>query len=191
MHDTFVCSAFQNLEENLVFARRFCRYVIDQDEDAIPFAPHLLFTQFLDNKNKDEWAKGFELGVARLLKSNEMCVFVRNGVITEGMLYEIDQAKNAGPKRRYFDATDIDNIVELRHLDDSEPLLPSDFLAPKPFASAASKGLDSIAAALSSGARYEDVQDQLESFLGPLDASPEQDPEADLAWESNYRSGRG
>jgi hypothetical protein len=190
LHDIFVCSAFQDIPDNQVSARIYCRYVMDNDEDANVTAPHIFYTQFLDNKNKAEWERGFRLGVARLLKSTHMYVFVRNGVLTDGMVYEIKQAINAGPQQYYFDATDRDNITPMPHIPSGAIPTQSQLLAPKPFASKASKGLDSIAAALKAGKRYEDLQDELEAFMGPVDASEERDLDAEEAWENNYRVGR-
>jgi hypothetical protein len=120
-----------------------------------------------------------------------MYVFVRNGVLTDGMTYEINQAITAGPPQLYFDATDRDNIVPLPHIPSGVLPTQSQLLAPKPFASKAAKGLDSIAAALKAGKRYEDLQDELETFLGPVDASEERDLDTEKAWEVDYRRGRG
>ncbi len=45
---------------NLAFARQACRYAIAQD--AIPFAPHLLYTQMLDDRNPAERQLGIDMG---------------------------------------------------------------------------------------------------------------------------------
>jgi hypothetical protein len=188
--DIFICSAFGGLESNLVLARKYCQYVLDKDEDANPFAPHLIFPQFLDESKPEERERGMQLGKDRLYKSKEMWVFVVDGVLTVGMTDEIKEAIACGyPPQYYFDATDVNNIVEMRHV--VSGVLPTigQLLAPKPFASRASKGLSSIAAALKAGARYSDLQSQLDSFLGQLD-NTESNPEADATWETSYRIDR-
>ena len=38
-----------DVERNLEFARKACRYAIEQE--ATPFAPHLLYTQMLDDSS--------------------------------------------------------------------------------------------------------------------------------------------
>ena len=194
MKSVFVCSAFQGLESNLVLARKYCRYVLTQDRH--PFCPHLFYPQFLKESSKDEREYGIALGKEAMHRCDDMWVFARSGILSPGMKEELEYACDYFCGCIYFfDATDPDNIVELKHLALGTGLkrktLPtqSELLAPKSFANKAPKGLDSIAAALKAGARYEEVQDQLESFLGPLDGV-EQDPEADKAWETEYRKGR-
>jgi hypothetical protein len=61
-------------------------------------------------------------------------------------------------------------------------------LAPKPFAKRARTKLDDIADALKGGARYEDLQSQIDSFLGPLETV--RDERAEEEWEINYRRGK-
>ena len=188
--DIFVCSAFCGLESNLILARKYCQYVLETDEDANVFAPHLFFPQFLDEFEPSDRERGIELGKDRMFHSKEMWVFVVNGRLSDGMIDEITSAISCGfPSQFYFDATDPNNIIEMRHIPSGFLPTQAQLLAPKPFANKASKGLDSIAAALKAGKRYEDLQDELESFLGPVD-TVEQDPEVDALWENNYRRGR-
>ncbi|WP_300756075.1 DUF4406 domain-containing protein [uncultured Oscillibacter sp.] len=49
-----------DVERNLDFARQACRYAISQD--ATPFAPHLLYTQMLDDSDPAERQLGIEMG---------------------------------------------------------------------------------------------------------------------------------
>jgi hypothetical protein len=194
MKSVFLCSAFQGLEENLVLARKYCRYALVKDNH--PFAPHLIYPQFLKESSKCEREYGIALGKEKLHKCDDMWVFVRNGILTTGMKDELDYACDYFYGCIFFfDATDPENIVELKHLalgtGMKKKTLPtqSELLAPKPFAKVASSGLESIAAALKAGTRYEELQDQLEAFLGPVDAV-EQNSEVDAEWENNYRMGR-
>jgi hypothetical protein len=184
--DVFVCSAFQGLEQNLVRARTYCRYVLKTDEFANLFCPHLFYPLFLNEDDPLERAKGIELGVNKLWHSGQVWVFVSFGVLTSGMLQEIEKAIEFGVPQFYFDATDVDNIVEMRHIPSGVVPTMSQLLSPKPFAKSAAKTLASIAGELKVGVRYEDLQAQMEALLGPVDACAK-DVEADAAWEAEYR----
>jgi hypothetical protein len=195
MKSAFICSEYSGKEENLVLARKYCRYTLQNDRH--PFAPHLFFPQFLKESSKDEREYGIALGKEKMHKCDDMWVFVRSGRLSPGMQEELKYAYDYFYGCIYFfDATDSENIVELKHLALGTGMkkgsLPtqSELLAPKPFAKAASSGLESIAAALKAGVRYQDLQDRLELFLGPVNAV-EQDLEADQTWEIEYRRGRG
>ena len=61
----YVCSPYRgNTETNTQNARRYCRLVMEQG--GIPFAPHLLFTQFLDEENVAERRQGLRMGMEML-----------------------------------------------------------------------------------------------------------------------------
>ena len=49
-----------DVEQNLDFARQACRYAISQG--AAPVAPHLLYTQMLDDSDPAEQQPGIEMG---------------------------------------------------------------------------------------------------------------------------------
>ena len=52
----FVCSPYWgDVNAHVKCAHRYCRYVVKQG--GIPFAPHLLFTQFLDDSKASERRK--------------------------------------------------------------------------------------------------------------------------------------
>jgi len=183
----FVCSEFGGSEENLVLARKYCRYVLDESPGNNFYAPHLILPQILDESDPDDRARGIASGLRWFLKCDQMWVFVKNGVLSAGMVTEIKNAIASGVPIFYFDATDT--ITELRHL--RSDVLPSkaDLLSSKTFATTAKTNLDAVAEALKAGAKYEDLQAQMESFLGGVDTT-ETDPEADQVWEENYRAGR-
>ena len=61
----FICSPYRgDVETNIQNARRYCRFAIEQG--GIPFAPHLLFTQFLNDDDPMERRVGLCLGVEML-----------------------------------------------------------------------------------------------------------------------------
>ena len=94
----FVCSPYRgDVEANVRQAGRFCRFVYEQQ--AVPFAPHLLYPQFLDDEIPDERHAGLCMGIAFLKKCNKLWVF---GEPTEGMSREIAAATALGiPIRRF------------------------------------------------------------------------------------------
>jgi hypothetical protein len=187
MHDIVVCSSYQNDEANLILAREYCKWVLDHGEN--PFAGHLMYPKFLREDIPEERAIGIELCKQRVRNCYEMWVFSKEGVLTPGMVDECKHALIWSVPCRWFDATDQDNIVELKHLSSNKIPSKAELLAPKPFVKMASDTLAEVAKALKEGKRYEDLQDALESFLGPVDAS-ESDPEKDQEWENEYRNGR-
>ena len=88
----FVCSPYRgDMETNTQNARRYCRLVVEQG--GIPFAPHLLFTQFLNEDKAVERRRGLRLGMEMLKLCDELWAF---GEPTEGMHMEIIQAKRLG-----------------------------------------------------------------------------------------------
>ena len=88
----FVCSPYRgDVDAHVKCARRYCRYVVKQG--GIPFAPHLLFTQFLDDSKATERRKGILMGAEMLKLCDELWVF---GEPSAGMQAEIDLAKHMG-----------------------------------------------------------------------------------------------
>ena len=83
-------------EKNTERARAYCRYAVEQN--AIPFAPHLLLPQFMNDENERELA--IFMDMVFLGKCSELWVFGSN--ITEGMQREIDKATKRHQTIRYF-----------------------------------------------------------------------------------------
>jgi len=184
-HQVFVCSEYCGLEENLVLARKYCRYVYEKGYNC--FAPHLFYPQFLSEAK--ERMEGLELGKETLLQSFEIWVFVRDGRLSQGMNEEIKIALGWCIPLRYFDATDVLNIVELPHVSTRELPLVRDLRAPKTFADTTQDRFGSVVAALEKGVKYEDLQKGLDDLLGPSGES-ERDLNVERDWEYSYRNGR-
>ena len=88
----FVCSPYRgDVEANVGNARYYCRLVIKQG--GIPFAPHLLFTQLLDDSVQEERRLGMEMGLEMLKLCKSLRAF---GVPTSGMREEINAAQTLG-----------------------------------------------------------------------------------------------
>ncbi len=88
----FICSPYRgNTETNVQNARAYCSLASTQG--CIPFAPHLLFTQFLDDAKADERKLGMYMGAEMLRLCDELWAF---GEPTEGMAAEIELAERMG-----------------------------------------------------------------------------------------------
>lgn len=68
----------------------------------MPFAPHILFTQFLDDGIQEERGLGLKLGLDMLKHCQELWVFGER--ISEGMAAEIKLAKRLGVPIQYYSA---------------------------------------------------------------------------------------
>jgi hypothetical protein len=90
----YVCSAFGGKEENLVKARKYCKWIMEETR-AIPIAPHLLFPQFLDDAKPEEREKGVNAGLELLKICEEIFVFVEDlAPISAGMMAELRLASD-------------------------------------------------------------------------------------------------
>ena len=85
----FVCSPYRgDTEQNTKNARNYCLRVIG--EGHLPFAPHLIYPQFLDDDIESQRNAGIEAGKAFMLDCDEVWVF--GDKITSGMRHEISFA---------------------------------------------------------------------------------------------------
>lgn len=95
----YICSPYRgDVETNTEKARRYCRFAVKRG--AIPYAPHLLMPQFLDDGDEEERSLALFMGQVMLDKCAEIWVFGTQ--ITEGMEGEIERAKGKKKKIRYF-----------------------------------------------------------------------------------------
>lgn len=86
-----------------------------------PLAPHLYFTQFLDDDDAAARERGMKLGEDWLAMSDEVWAFTgSHNNISEGMLCEINQANRLGIKVRVF--TDPEDLIRdyLCYLEDGD-----------------------------------------------------------------------
>ena len=82
----------QELNRNI--ARYFAKQIIY--EDKIPVAPHLFYTQFLDDSIESERECGLGLGIHDLKHSDEFLLVIIDGVISSGMSEEIKVVSRLG-----------------------------------------------------------------------------------------------
>lgn len=88
-------------DRNMELARQYCKHVIDNG--FIPYAPHLLFTQFMDDTIPEERATGMAMGIEMLKRCDELWVF--GETISEGMAAEIELAKELDIPIHYIKET--------------------------------------------------------------------------------------
>lgn len=95
----YVCSPYSgDVENNINAARRYSRFVISKG--YIPLAPHLLFTQFLDDARPLERELGMQFGRVLMARCSELWVFGKR--ISDGMKAEIKAARWLHRPIRHF-----------------------------------------------------------------------------------------
>lgn len=96
----YICSPYSgDIETNTENARRYSRFAVDNG--YMPIAPHLLFPQFMSEKEEREEA--MRMNIVLLGKCEQVWVF--GDELTTGMDYEIAKAKMWNKTIRYFDTT--------------------------------------------------------------------------------------
>lgn len=83
---------------NIRLAQRICKQVLE--DGGIPYAPHLLFPQFLDDADACQRAAGIEAGI-EMLRRCDILVF-SGGKVTDGMTQEMKAASDLGIPVVYF-----------------------------------------------------------------------------------------
>lgn len=92
----YICSPLRgDILKNLTNAAGYCREVVDNWPDVIPIAPHLYFTQFLNDNRPNERLLGMEMGLALLDMCEELWVYGIDHP-SEGMKAELEYAKANG-----------------------------------------------------------------------------------------------
>ena len=95
----YICSPFSGkVKKNKKNARKYCRFALEQH--TIPFAPHLLFPQFMDDSSSEERKLAMFMNMIMLGHCEEIWVF--GDRISAGMKQEIHKAERKRMKIRYF-----------------------------------------------------------------------------------------
>ena len=95
----YICSPFSgNVNRNIEMARKYSRFAVDKH--YLPIAPHLLFTQFMNDEISEERETAIFMKFVLMSKCAEIWVF--GDVISKGMQSEINRAKRKNMKIRYF-----------------------------------------------------------------------------------------
>lgn len=93
---------------NIRQARRYCRFIAGQKK--IPVASHLLYPQFLNDKNLVERELGLLFGLALLRSCAEVWCFGTK--LSSGMKLELEEAKRQKKLVRFFN----ENMEEISAL---------------------------------------------------------------------------
>lgn len=103
----YVCSALSgDIDNNISKAIDYCKYTFLNG--FTPYAPHIMFTSFLDDRKAVERDAGMEMADVMLRKADELWVFSENGRISTGMHREIDLAKKLGMPINHFNIEETD-----------------------------------------------------------------------------------
>lgn len=106
MKKAFICSAYQgDIVANVEKTRRYCLTALDHG--YAPFAPHLLYPQFLRNESGADRFIGIKCGLEFLKCCDIMLVF---GAVTAGMHVEIKEAERLGMEIKYIGVIKEDDI---------------------------------------------------------------------------------
>lgn len=92
-----------NIDENLQFAQKACGYAAAQG--AVPYAPHLLFPQFLDDNDPEQRDTGIRMGLQMLRRCDEL--WLCGDVVSAGMAEEEKLARRLGVPVRTVSAQEI------------------------------------------------------------------------------------
>jgi len=91
---TFVASPFRgDVEANTKYLHKCMKDSLDRGE--APFAPHMIYTQVLDDDDTGEREMGIDCGIAFMGVCDKMAVYIDKGV-SEGMQHEIKKAYELG-----------------------------------------------------------------------------------------------
>lgn len=99
MDKVYIISRFRAEEHkqqefNKAVARYFCRQIVN--EGKVPVAPHIFYTQFLDDSYPKDRMHGLKLGIWELRNAQEFLLVIIDGVISEGMRNEIEEVSRLG-----------------------------------------------------------------------------------------------
>lgn len=95
----YICSRYAgDIANNVAAAQKYCKYAVDRG--CVPFAPHLLFPQFLNDADPAERELGLAFGNIFMGKCRELWIF--GSELSAGMQAEYNHALEKGFKIRFF-----------------------------------------------------------------------------------------
>ena len=94
MQLAYICSPFSGpfMDFNIWTARCMCRMALE--EGYLPYAPHLLFPQFLDDNRPEDRSLGIKCGLEMLDRSDELWIYL-------GTHDKIEDALSVGMRIEY------------------------------------------------------------------------------------------
>lgn len=98
MKTIYVCSRFRgDVNKNKQLAKEYCKEIISCG--FLPIAPHIYFTEFMDDNNKEERELAFKFNKLLIDFCDELWVYGQE--ISQGMLIEINYAKEKNKRIKY------------------------------------------------------------------------------------------
>ena len=105
MKRVFICSRYAgDVNLNIAVAKMLCQQAVI--DGAAPFAPHLLYPQFLDDDDPGDRLIGIACGLSFMEQCDEVWVYDGGG-ISPGMEHEIKQAELLGKPVIYWNPPGI------------------------------------------------------------------------------------
>lgn len=93
MKYVYICSPYRgDVDYNVAKAQFYCQFATSQG--MVPVAPHIYFTQFLDDDEPEERRLGLEMGLDMMKHCVELWAFGPR--LSEGMITEIETAEKLG-----------------------------------------------------------------------------------------------
>jgi len=100
MKIVYICSPLKGqILANIIRANKYCKQAANKG--VMPLAPHVIFSQFLDDNNPDDREHGMTMGIELLYKCDELWVY---GEPSEGMKAEIKLAQELNMPIKYHDS---------------------------------------------------------------------------------------
>jgi hypothetical protein len=97
----FICSKYAgDVKHNLDVAMALCRMAVEAG--FAPFAPHLLYTQFLDDSDPTQRELGISMGLRFMETCDEVWVCVGDNGVSEGMRREMKHARRLAKPMAIF-----------------------------------------------------------------------------------------
>lgn len=98
MKTRYIISRYSGTKKEIRFNLRIARFTARKvlDKGYLPVAPHIYFTQFLDDRNYYEHTKGTQIALDLLKDCDCATVVIVDGYISEGMKAEIKCANELG-----------------------------------------------------------------------------------------------
>ncbi len=95
----YICSPYSgDTERNVENARKYSRFAVENQ--CLPIAPHIYFTQFMNDELPEERNMALSMNQILLRKCTELWAF--GDIISKGMKAEISYAKRKHIKIRWF-----------------------------------------------------------------------------------------
>ena len=113
MKKVYICSPLRgDIEGNIERAKSYCKQAIT--EGCFPIAPHIYFTQFMDDTIPRERELAMTMGIELLDMCDELWIY--GDTISEGMRAEIDYFEEHYNRKIAYKNNEQDKLYDLSNL---------------------------------------------------------------------------